>query len=94
MGSQAMDRPILSGEQWIREIAAYIIDSSGNPVGFHDVPKTTAVEIRDPEFLKFFNYNSAFDPSDPKVVKIGSLQEFVQADHVSSISLEMIVNDC
>jgi len=76
MGTQAMERPILSGEMSMRETAAYLLDLDG----FHDVPKTTSVEIRNPKYLKYFNYN--FNQNLNKIPsKIGSLQEFIHADH-------------
>jgi len=73
LGSLAMERSIRSGEMSFRETAAYILDNSG----FHDVPKTTTVEIRNPKYLKHFHYEN---PSLGMGPKIGSLQEFVTAD--------------
>ncbi|CAI9092551.1 OLC1v1027826C5 [Oldenlandia corymbosa var. corymbosa] len=60
------------GEGALREVAAYILDSpNGEHSGFAGVPPTVLVKCRHKEF----NYPNGYDP---KTVKIGSLQMFME----------------
>jgi len=67
-----VDKGVLEGEAAQREVAAYLLDKES---GFAGVPKTTMVKIIHPSFGR--------DTKGEPLIKIGSLQEFVQNDGAS-----------
>eukprot|EP00494_Astrolonche_serrata_P033022 UN33291 len=74
-GQLCMERNIRSGQLYRREVAAFLLDATG----FHNVPATACVEIREKEILKkSFFYKDRSKDNFAKNKK-GSLQEFVHA---------------
>jgi len=67
-----IDKGVIEGEAAQREVAAYLLDKE---TGFAGVPKTTMVKIVHPAFGR--------DAKGEPLIKIGSLQEFVQNDGAS-----------
>mmetsp|Transcript_16768 Transcript_16768/g.30085 ORF Transcript_16768/g.30085 Transcript_16768/m.30085 type:complete len:913 (+) Transcript_16768:142-2880(+) len=74
MGQVGFRKGILSGEGYLREVAAFLLD---NQTGFSGVPMTTIAEMQDPAF--HFSGKGMGRASDGGT-KIGSLQEYVRYD--------------
>uniref|UniRef100_A0A7S2XF66 1-phosphatidylinositol 4-kinase n=1 Tax=Lotharella oceanica TaxID=641309 RepID=A0A7S2XF66_9EUKA len=77
MGQQGFRRGIQSGEGYLREVAAYLLDRKSN---FSGVPMTTVVEMQDDAF---HFHGKGLHVSQEGQSKVGSLQEYVRYDDVA-----------
>ncbi len=82
MGSQGFRKGILSGEGYLREAAAYLLDSTSG--GHAGVPMTTLAEAQYEDAFHYPGKGFGMSASaDAKRPKIGSIQEFIDSDEVA-----------
>eukprot|EP00467_Chlorarachnion_reptans_P007824 CAMPEP_0114528178 /NCGR_PEP_ID=MMETSP0109-20121206/24054_1 /TAXON_ID=29199 /ORGANISM="Chlorarachnion reptans, Strain CCCM449" /LENGTH=806 /DNA_ID=CAMNT_0001710279 /DNA_START=325 /DNA_END=2744 /DNA_ORIENTATION=+ len=80
MGQSGFRKGILSGEGYLREVAAYMLDST---TGFSGVPMTTVAEMRNNALHYSGKGLGRIGNSAADRTKIGSIQEYVHFDDVA-----------
>eukprot|EP00471_Norrisiella_sphaerica_P005381 CAMPEP_0184481144 /NCGR_PEP_ID=MMETSP0113_2-20130426/2675_1 /TAXON_ID=91329 /ORGANISM="Norrisiella sphaerica, Strain BC52" /LENGTH=730 /DNA_ID=CAMNT_0026860075 /DNA_START=447 /DNA_END=2639 /DNA_ORIENTATION=- len=78
MGQVGFRKGILSGEGYLREVAAYLLDSQ---TGFSGVPMTTVAEMQDEAF--HFQGKGLGKAQQASRTKVGSIQEYISSDDVA-----------